>query len=59
MSYVDIIIPLIGGIIFTFFPENLLKTRDDTFEKKKSLLKKCGYLLLGVSMLYLIIIIFN
>ena len=59
MSYIDLIIPLIGGIIFTFYPEKLLKIKDNTFEKKKSLLKKCGYLLLGVSVLYLFIILFS
>jgi hypothetical protein len=59
MSYIDLIIPLIGGIIFTFFPDTLIKTKDDTFEKKKSLLKKCGYLLLAVSILYLFIILFS
>lgn len=59
MSYIDIIIPLIGGIVFAFFPETLLKTKDDTFEKKKSLIQKSGYALLGVSVLYLVIIIFK
>jgi hypothetical protein len=59
MSYIDLVIPLIGGIVFAFFPEFLLKTKDDTFEKKKSLIKKCGYALLGVSVLFLILILFK
>jgi hypothetical protein len=59
MGYIDILIPLIAGIVFLMIPDKLIKARDATYEKKKSLLKKCGYLLIGVSILYFVIKTFS
>lgn len=59
MGYIDVAIPLIVGIIFLTIPDKLVKPTDIAFEKKKSLIKKCGYVLLGVAVLYFAIKYFN
>lgn len=55
MSYIDIAIPLISGLVFITIPDKLIKTRDATYEKKKSLIKKSGYILIAVSVGYFIV----
>ena len=59
MGYIDIAIPLIAGLVFIAIPDILIKTRDVTYEKKKSLITKCGYVLIVVSVLYFIAKIFR
>jgi hypothetical protein len=59
MGYIDIAIPLIAGLVFIAIPDKLIKTKDVTYEKKKSLLIKCGFGLITVSVLYYIIKIFG
>jgi len=59
MGYINIAIPLIAGLVFIAIPDKLIKTRDATYEKKKSLLTKCGYGLIAVSVLYFIVKIFG
>ena len=54
MSYIDVAIPLIAGLVFIAIPNKLIKTRDATYQKKKSLITKCGYILIAVSVLYFI-----
>lgn len=55
MGYFDIAIPLIAGLVFVAIPDKLIKTRDATYRKKKSLITKCGYILIAVSVLYFIV----
>lgn len=55
MGYIDILIPLLAGILFLTLPEKLLKPTDTNFKKKKSLISKCGYVLIGISVLYFLI----
>ncbi|CAN5707155.1 hypothetical protein BH10BAC2_BH10BAC2_43060 [soil metagenome] len=59
MGYINIAIPLIAGIILIAIPDRLIKTRDTTYEKKKSLLTKCGFALIIVSVFYFIIKMFE
>jgi hypothetical protein len=55
MSYIDIIIPLALGLLLISSPESMVKRTDPSFEKKKSIFQKSGYILLGVAVLYGII----
>ena len=50
MSYVDVAIPLLAGIACVLCPQLLVKT-----EEKKPLVRKLGYVLIGVAVLYLIV----
>lgn len=59
MKYIDVLIPLLGGIYILLFPDNLIKTKDNTYDQKKSLLKKAGIGLVAVSFLYLITKLFQ
>ena len=59
MGYIDVIIPLVAGVTFTMAPDVLIKPTDTNFEKKKSLIKKGGLVLIGVSILYFLIKIFG
>ncbi|MEP7128477.1 MAG: hypothetical protein ABI729_06400 [Chitinophagales bacterium] len=55
MGYIDIAIPLIAGLILIAIPDKLIPTKDATFEKKKSLLTKSGFLLIMVAVLFFVI----
>jgi hypothetical protein len=55
MSYIDIIIPLALGLFLITTPQSMVKPSDPSFEKKKSVFQKSGYMLLGVAVLYGII----
>ncbi|WP_018342200.1 hypothetical protein [Cytophaga aurantiaca] len=59
MSYIDIFIPLAAGIIFLAFPDILIQKQDASYHKKKSLFKKGGLILLGVSIIYTIVVFFG
>ena len=59
MNYVDVLIPLLAGIYIFLFPDNLIKTRDATYEKKKSILKKAGIGLIAVGVLNVIVKVFG
>jgi hypothetical protein len=52
MGYIDIFIPFSIGILLIFNPNALLKPDDVLFERKKKTLKKCGYGLIGVAVVY-------
>jgi hypothetical protein len=54
VSLIDILIPLVPGIVLVAFP-NMLTQKTATAEeaaKKKSKLRKIGYVLIGVAALY-------
>jgi len=59
MSYIDIFIPLFAGIIFIAFPDILIQKQDATYEKKKSLFKKGGLVLIGVAAIYLLVLLLS
>jgi len=59
MSYIDIFIPLSIGVIGLLFPDIVIPKQDASYEKKKSLLKKGGSLLIGVSIIYFLILLFE
>jgi hypothetical protein len=54
MSFVDVLIPLIGGIVLVAFPDSLTPKTASPEEatKKRGKLRKIGYVLLGVAFLY-------
>jgi hypothetical protein len=55
MGYVDILIPLVIGIVCATMPNKLIKKDDIQAEKKKRLLKICGYLLIIVAALFYVV----
>jgi hypothetical protein len=55
MGTIDILIPLVIGLLFITCPQVIIKAEDPQFEKKKRTFQKIGYGLLGVSILYGII----
>ena len=59
MKYIDALIPLFGGIYILMFPDNLIRTKDNTYDQKKSLLKKAGIGLVAISFLYFITKLFQ
>jgi hypothetical protein len=59
MSYIDVLVPFLGGIFLLLFGEKLITTRDASFEKKKGLLKKLGVGLVLVSLIYLVVNFFE
>jgi hypothetical protein len=59
MAFVDILIPLAAGLLFIFAPNLFVKPSSEKYESKKKLFKKLGFALLGVSVLYFIIKLFQ
>ena len=53
MSYIDVLIPLLGGLFLLTSGDKLVKQNDSNFEQKKGLFKKAGYVLIGVSAIYI------
>jgi hypothetical protein len=57
MSYIDVLIPLIGGIFALLLPIRA-KSADEPEEKvnqRRKLVRICGLVLIGVAVLYLLI----
>jgi len=52
MSYIDIYIPLIAGIIIILSPQSFVKPSDPSMEIKIKRIKMAGVGLVGVSILY-------
>jgi hypothetical protein len=55
MSYIDVLIPGIIGLLLVTSPRLFTKTHGETFEKTKRKLKTIGFALIGVALLYLIL----
>jgi uncharacterized protein YjeT (DUF2065 family) len=55
MSYLDVLIPGIIGLLLVTSPRLFTKAQGDLFEKTKRKLRTIGYLLIGVALLYLIL----
>jgi hypothetical protein len=58
MNFIDVLIPLFGGIFLLVSGESRLKPMDPDFARKKRLLKRSAYGLIAVSIGYLIIKLF-
>jgi hypothetical protein len=59
MSIIDVIIPLVPGILLVAFP-TMLTSKSDSIEKsakKKNKLRKIGYILIGVAALYFVLML--
>jgi len=55
MSYIDVLIPGIIGLLLVTSPRLFTKAQGETFEKTKRKLKRFGFILLGVALLFLIL----
>jgi len=54
MSYIDVLIPGIIGLLLVTSPRLFTKSQGETFEKTKRKLKIIGFLLIDVTLVYLI-----
>ena len=59
MGYIDILIPLIAGILLLLFPDIFIKETDASYQSKKANLKKVALLAIGVAIIYFFIKIAN
>jgi uncharacterized protein YjeT (DUF2065 family) len=59
MSYLDVLIPGVIGLLLVTSPQLFTKARGETFEKTKKKLKVVGFVLVGVAVLELAIAIFT
>jgi len=59
MSLIDVLIPLVPGILLVAFPNILTSTTASAEDaaKKRSKLRKIGYVLVGVAALYFLLIL--
>jgi uncharacterized protein YjeT (DUF2065 family) len=55
MSYIDVLIPGIIGLLLVTSPRLFTKAQGETFEKTKNKLKTIGFVLIGVAILYFIL----
>ena len=55
MSYIDVLIPGIIGLLLVTSPRLFTKAQGETFEKTKRKLRTIGFVLLGVALLYLVL----
>jgi len=54
-GYSDVLIPLVSGLLFFFFPDIVLKRKDASHERRNRTLKTVGIVLIAVSIVYFII----
>lgn len=55
MSYIDVLIPGIIGLLLVTSPRLFTKAQGEVFERTKRKLRTIGFVLLGVALLYLIV----
>ena len=55
MSYIDVLIPGIIGLLLLTSPRLFTKAEAEKYEKTKGTLRKIGFVLIGVAILYLIV----
>ena len=57
MSVIDVLIPLIAGILLVARPQIFFKSggSDEEMAKKRRRLRSIGYVLLGVAVLYFVV----
>jgi uncharacterized protein YjeT (DUF2065 family) len=59
MSFLDVLIPGIIGLLLLTSPRLFTKAEGEKFEKAKGTLRKIGFGLIGVAILYLIVKLFQ
>lgn len=57
MSYIDVLIPGVIGILLVTSPRLFTKAQGEAFIKAQAKLKKIGFVLIGVAVLYLILVL--
>jgi uncharacterized protein YjeT (DUF2065 family) len=55
MSYIDVLIPGVIGLLLLTSPRLFTKAEGEKFESTKIKLRNIGFLLIGVAILYLIV----
>jgi hypothetical protein len=55
MSYIDVLIPGVIGLLLVTSPRLFTKAEGEKFEKAKKTLKTIGFVLIGVAVLYSIV----
>jgi len=55
MSYIDVLIPGLIGLLLVTSPRLFTKAQGELFENTKRKLKTIGFVLIGVALLYLIL----
>ena len=55
MSYIDVLIPLIAGLLFASNPELLVRDTVPDFMAKRKRIRIAGLLLIGIAALYAVI----
>ena len=55
MRYIDVLIPGIIGLLLVTLPRLFTKAQGETFENTKKKLKIIGFLLIDVTLVYLIL----
>jgi uncharacterized protein YjeT (DUF2065 family) len=55
MSYIDVLIPGIIGLLLVTSPRLFTKAQGETFEKTRRKLRTIGLVLIGVALLYLVL----
>ena len=52
MSYIDVLIPGIAGVLLLTSPKLFTKAQGEKFEQVKAKLRTIGFVLIGVAILY-------
>lgn len=57
MKLIDVVIPLVGGLVAVFMPQVLIKKSlpAEEFNKKAKFIKKVGFVLIGIATIYLVL----
>jgi uncharacterized protein YjeT (DUF2065 family) len=55
MSYIDVLIPGIIGVLLLSSPRLFTKAEGEKFEQAKTKLRTIGFVLIGVAILYLLV----
>ncbi len=59
MSFIDVFIPLVAGILLITSPQLFTKSQGETFDRTKKKLRIAGIVLVCVAALYLIMNVLN
>ena len=55
MSYIDVLIPGVIGVLLVAAPRLFTKAKGEAFEKAQGKLRTIGFVLIGVAVLYLVL----
>ena len=58
-AYINALIPFVLGLIAILVPDKLIPPTDPNPAKKKIILRRGGYLLIGVSVIYLLVLVIS